>query len=267
MPASFSNPTSISFIVASYNDAAKIECTIQSILDIADPLDHILIVDGASSDATVDFARAKLQGHENVLIVSEPDTGIYDAWNKVLGKIKTDWVCFLGCGDILRSDYRAAMMAALAKNPATNFIHTTAQFYLNDAKSGKTVKLRKFGRALDKSEFKKRMRICHVAALHHKSLFEKHLFSTDYKCVSDYYFLLIELERLKPCFVEKVLVEMEASGVSMNSLYPIKEEMLMKLKLGQYSYLTLLGRRIWTSIKYVLFKLYNAAILLTERLT
>lgn len=62
-----------------------------------------IIVDGASIDGTVDWLQEISQEHQNVSFISEPDHGIYDAWNKALPLIQGDWVLFLGAGDKLKS--------------------------------------------------------------------------------------------------------------------------------------------------------------------
>ena len=61
-----------------------------------------IIIDGASSDATVGVARG--YGELVSTLISEKDSGIYSAWNKALPLIKGDWVLFLGAGDSLFSD-------------------------------------------------------------------------------------------------------------------------------------------------------------------
>lgn len=58
-----------------------------------------IIVDGASTDGTVDLVLSL--GSQVDHFISEPDNGIYAAWNKALPLIKGDWVLFLGAGDSL----------------------------------------------------------------------------------------------------------------------------------------------------------------------
>jgi glycosyltransferase involved in cell wall biosynthesis len=58
-----------------------------------------IVVDGASTDDT----RAVAEANRDVIstFISEPDRGVYDAWNKALPLIDGDWVLFLGAGDRL----------------------------------------------------------------------------------------------------------------------------------------------------------------------
>jgi glycosyltransferase involved in cell wall biosynthesis len=58
-----------------------------------------IIADGASTDGTVNWLAEISDQNPNVVFISEPDSGIYDAWNKVVSLIDGDWVIFLGAGD------------------------------------------------------------------------------------------------------------------------------------------------------------------------
>lgn len=59
------------------------------------------IVDGASTDGTVELLRA--QTNARLRWISEPDRGIYDAMNKAVRMARGQWIYFLGADDRLRS--------------------------------------------------------------------------------------------------------------------------------------------------------------------
>ena len=94
-----------SIITITYNAEKFLPRTVDSVLAqrYAD-VEHI-IVDGASTDNTLQVASDYMQrsyaaqnGHE-VRIVSEPDNGLYYAMNKGLQQATGDYVCFLNAGD------------------------------------------------------------------------------------------------------------------------------------------------------------------------
>jgi len=60
-----------------------------------------IIADGASTDGTVEVIKESKKIVSNWF--SEPDRGIYDAWNKACRLIDGDWVLFLGAGDLIDS--------------------------------------------------------------------------------------------------------------------------------------------------------------------
>lgn len=70
----------ISIITVSYNAAATIEQTILSVIRQDYPNIEYIVIDGGSTDGTVDMIRK----YEDQIAywVSEPDAGIYDAMNK-----------------------------------------------------------------------------------------------------------------------------------------------------------------------------------------
>ena len=71
-------------------------------------IEHI-IIDGASKDNTLAMAQAysrKNQEEETeheVVIVSEPDRGLYDAMNKGLARATGDYIVYLNAGDVFPS--------------------------------------------------------------------------------------------------------------------------------------------------------------------
>ena len=94
-----------SIVTITYNAESVLGKTADSILAQTYPhLEHI-IIDGASTDATLQVAQDYMQrsyaasnGHE-IRIVSEPDNGLYDAMNKGLRLASGDYVLFLNAGD------------------------------------------------------------------------------------------------------------------------------------------------------------------------
>lgn len=87
----------LSVITVVRNAEKTLERTLQSVQEQTYPgLEH-LIVDGASSDWTVELIRK--YARERVKWVSEPDRGLYDAMNKGIDMASGDYLCFLNAGD------------------------------------------------------------------------------------------------------------------------------------------------------------------------
>ena len=75
----------ISIITATYNSAATIADTLQSVLQQTYQDFEVIVVDGVSSDNTLEIIRSFEPAFQGKLrIVSEPDQGLYDAMNKGL---------------------------------------------------------------------------------------------------------------------------------------------------------------------------------------
>ena len=90
-----------SIITVTYNASRTLPATLKSINEQSCRLFQYIIVDGASTDNTVELAQNS--NIDNIEIISEPDYGLYDAMNKGLGLAKGDYVLFLNAGDTFHS--------------------------------------------------------------------------------------------------------------------------------------------------------------------
>jgi glycosyltransferase involved in cell wall biosynthesis len=98
VPANKSNPV-ISIITVCYNAGKYIAHTIESVLSQTYPHIEYIIVDGASTDNTLEIVnryRAQI-----ATVISEKDKGLYDAMNKGLRAATGDYVFFLNADDLL----------------------------------------------------------------------------------------------------------------------------------------------------------------------
>lgn len=91
-----------SIITVTYNAAAVIEDTLQSVITQTYKNIEYIIVDGASTDRTMEII-GRYRKHIHT-VVSEPDRGLYDAMNKGIRLATGDYVCFLNAGDELHED-------------------------------------------------------------------------------------------------------------------------------------------------------------------
>lgn len=90
----------ISVLTVVRNGAATLDRAMLSVIEQLDDRIEYVVVDGASTDRSVDIIRS----HAPRLArwISEPDRGIYDAMNKALSLARGDWVIFLGADDELK---------------------------------------------------------------------------------------------------------------------------------------------------------------------
>lgn len=87
----------ISVVTASYNSQATIGFTIQSFLEQDHPEKEMLVIDGASGDATLNIVESF--GSDAIRVFSEKDKGVYDAMNKGFHLFEGDAVGFLNSDD------------------------------------------------------------------------------------------------------------------------------------------------------------------------
>ena len=113
----------ITYVTVTFNAAAVLQRTLDSVLAQDYPDIVHLIIDGASTDGTQEMVNDYIErsnesgnGHR-IQLMSEPDKGVYDAMNKGLRSLDGDYVCFLNAGDFLpASDTVSRIAAAVAES-------------------------------------------------------------------------------------------------------------------------------------------------------
>jgi glycosyltransferase involved in cell wall biosynthesis len=105
----------VSIITAVYNGASLIAETLDSVAEQNyGDIEHI-VVDGSSGDSTLTIVRA--HGGRVSRLISEPDEGVYDAFNKGLRAASGDVIAFLNCGDTyVSSAVVSTMMSELDRD-------------------------------------------------------------------------------------------------------------------------------------------------------
>lgn len=89
----------ISIIIATYNAEGTIRRALKSILQQKNQDIELVVVDGASTDSTVSIVNDFVFPKKTV--ISEPDKGIYDAYNKGWVNAHGEWIYYLGADDEL----------------------------------------------------------------------------------------------------------------------------------------------------------------------
>lgn len=179
-------------------------------------IEHI-IVDGASADHTV--VLVKLHGNHISTLISEPDTGIYDAMNKGIAVATGDWIGFLNADDILADSTCVAAIADTASRTNADAIYGDL-VYVQEANTQSIVRVWKSG------EFwPARLRFGWMPP--HPTLYvrrqliqELRGFNTRLKIAADYDFVLRCMSRdgVRVAYIPKVLVRMRMGGASNHSI-------------------------------------------------
>jgi len=111
----------ISLVTATFNSAATIHDTLRSVnVQTHQDVEHI-VVDGGSTDATMEIVRA--QGLRVTIALSEPDRGIYDAMNKGLRLARGDVIGLINSDDFLASPDVLSTVAAAFADPDIDAVY------------------------------------------------------------------------------------------------------------------------------------------------
>jgi glycosyltransferase involved in cell wall biosynthesis len=87
----------ITIVTVVLNDAEGLKKTIRSVLEQTYGHIEFIIIDGASSDSTLDVIKRNEDKID--LWISEPDNGIFDAMNKGIDRASGQWINFMNAGD------------------------------------------------------------------------------------------------------------------------------------------------------------------------
>jgi len=121
----------LSIITIVYNNVRDIERTIQSVINQTYKKIEYIVIDGASTDGTLDVVN-QYQDHISK-IVSEPDKGIYDAMNKGLALATGDYILFMNSGDELYD--QKTVEAVFAAAPWADIYYGETEMYNDDWES------------------------------------------------------------------------------------------------------------------------------------
>ena len=211
----------ITVITVVFNGAATLEKSILSVINQTYDNVEYIIIDGGSTDGTVDIIRQFEYAID--YWVSEPDAGIYDAWNKALVCASGSWICFMGADDYLwdvnvLSDMVPAMLMAKS---SIRIVYGSIAIV-----NSREQVISHVGEPWEASKKKLTdiMSVPHPGLMHHRSWFEKYgLFDTSYRIAGDYEMLLRGWPVEDALFIsDLVIVGMAQGGISSSPENAIK---------------------------------------------
>ena len=203
----------VTVIVAVYNGVQTLQQCLDSVLQQTYQQIELIVIDGGSTDGTIDLL---LKNSQQIRYwISEPDRGIYHAWNKALAQATGDWICFLGADDFLWNEQvLSRVVVQLAQVPeAINVVYS--QTSLLGADGGVLYSIGEPWPQV-KDRFKQLMCIPHPSVLHRSRLFKNSGgFDESFQIAGDYELLLRELKDKDAFFMPSIIFSaMRQGGIS-----------------------------------------------------
>lgn len=206
----------ISIITATFNSAATVRDTIESVLRQTHPDWELIIKDGGSKDDTLEICRELSERTDGRMkIISSPDRGIYDAMNQGVEAATGDVVGLLNSDDFYTSDDVLATIAETFENGDMDAVYGDIHF-VKDGELDKCVRYYS-------SEHFSRGRMmygympAHPSFYCRREVYQKYgLFDTSFKVAADFEQLLrlIYIEKIKTQYIKKDFVTMRTGGAS-----------------------------------------------------
>ncbi|WP_299757617.1 glycosyltransferase family 2 protein [uncultured Pontibacter sp.] len=238
-PVNECNDILISVITIVYNGDKYLEQTIQSVLNQTYNNVEYIIVDGGSTDNTLEIIRK--YDSRIAYWISEPDKGISDAFNKGIALATGQLIGILNADDWYAPE---AFTKIAAHYEPDSIIHGNNQYWNQDGSKAHQA-------APNLELLTSEMSLNHPTVFVSKSLYQKYkTFDLRYKLAMDYHLLLrLYVSGSKFIYVDSVITNMRLGGLSANivgcyyEVYRAKNEVLGK-KLSHKIYL------YWTLLRY-----------------
>jgi glycosyltransferase involved in cell wall biosynthesis len=203
----------VSIIIGVKNGAGSLQRCLDSIASQNAARRETIVIDSASTDGTLELLKANARAGKVTDYVSQPDDGLYDAWNKGLRRSRGEWICFLGSDDVFHD---ALALQSLADVAARAGDARVVYGRVNRVTSGGRV-VETIGApwAVARQGFLDGFNLPHPGTLHRRSLFEERgVFDRSYRVAGDYEMLLRELRTGEAIFVDRIVVDMRLGGMS-----------------------------------------------------
>jgi len=207
----------ISVITSVYNNAETIAEAIESVLSQTyDDIEYI-VVDGASTDGTVEVIGR--YADRITTFVSEPDAGIYDGLNKGISLATGDAVGFLHSDDLFEDEHVVARIAEAFEQHGVESIYGDLT-YVRKEDTSRVVRYWKSG-SYSFARLKRGWMPPHPTFYVKREVYEKFGgFDTGFMIAADYDSVLRFLgrEKISTHYIPEVLVKMRVGGASNKSL-------------------------------------------------
>jgi glycosyltransferase involved in cell wall biosynthesis len=213
----------ITVITVVYNGAKYLEDTIKSVINQTYPNVEYIIIDGGSTDGTIDIIK-KYEDYIDYW-VSEPDRGIYDAMNKGISITFGEWLNTLNSGD---SYYNLMVIENIFSKEVDMDVYGIAGSWVCDYKGNIILHLPNPYKILEKPGWHINHQAFFYRKITHKIL---GLYSIDYRIASDheYYFRLL-MNKLKIVTHNSILIKFDLNQNTSASIRSRWEDFLVRKK-------------------------------------
>ena len=244
-----------SIITVTYNASKWLERTIQSIISQSYPNIEYIIVDGNSTDGTVEIItnyELRITNYEssNVCLkwISEPDKGLYDAMNKGLNLASGDYVWFINAGDALNSsDTVQKIVNTISAGNLPDIIYGETQI-VDEYGNPLAMRRLKAPEKLTWKSFNMGMLVCHQSFIVKRAIADQ--YDMKYRFTADYDWCIRCMKKAKTIFnTHLILARFLEAGISAaNRKESLKER--YRIMCENYGKFPTQIRHIWFAIRF-----------------
>jgi glycosyltransferase involved in cell wall biosynthesis len=204
---------SLSILVATWNCASQLEQFLASLEEQSWSDWELLLLDNQSTDGTAQlveqFCQRLPDAGQRVVWSSEPDSGIYDAWNRGLRLARGVYLAFVGADDTFLAPESLGLIAALTAT-GVDLITARNAYYAPDGRL-----LRFWGFGWRWKRMRQSMNIAHPGMLVHRALFDRvGCFDPSFRICGDYEWFLRLPPDLRTVHTSDAILKVVQAGVS-----------------------------------------------------
>lgn len=208
----------VSVVTVVYNDCQHIEKTMQSVLGQTYGNVEYIVIDGASTDGTVDLIKNYQE--KLAYFTSEKDNGVYYAMNKSIPHIHGEWVIFMNSGDIFNNENVLERIF--------NEYEDHGEFII----CGDTLRVDGAEQKLSKATWEgkqKYMPSQHQSILVRAEAFKNHPYDTRYRIIADYalFYDLLKPDPSRYYYYKGVIANYDVTGLSSRKRMELNKEHMM----------------------------------------
>lgn len=201
------NKPLVSIVTVVFNGEEYIEQTIKSVINQTYKNIEYIIIDGASSDKTVDIIKKYVK--EIDFWISEEDNGIYYAMNKGIDISSGDWCIFMNAGDTFSSNN---VLSKVFEQVNEGFLYF-GRIKIGGDNSNKLIPNKRINSA-NISNWLKNHEPNHQAIFFPKSFYKRNHYNISFRISSDYDYKLKALEECQYKFVDTIIANFLLGGIS-----------------------------------------------------
>lgn len=213
----------LSIITVCYNCERMVKETLDSLVNQTFQDYEYIVIDGKSTDRTLEIIKEYEGKIRNIKIKSEPDKGIYDAMNKGIQIATGNYIFFLNIGDSFYDNY-------VLENLNRNIKDENIIYYGNVNVNGIVTE---YPNKITPSFFLENRMICHQSIFAPSKILKNNLFNINYKYCADLDWLInsIEKKNIELQHIDLVVINYDDQGFSsQNSENMYKEAFKIKRK-------------------------------------
>ena len=245
-----------SIITVTYNAAQWIERTILSVISQSYPRIEYIIIDGNSSDGTLDIIKKYQSSIAHC--ISESDGGLYDAMNKGLKLASGDYVWFLNAGDTVYADNTVQEIVNILDTcNLPDIIYGETQI-VDSEENPLGMRRLKAPEHLSWKSFNMGMLVCHQSFLVKRSIAEP--YNLQYRFTADYDWCIRCLKKAEKVFNTHLILScfLEAGLSAANRKESLKERYWIMCE--NYGKIPTQIRHLWFALRFYTAKLTKKTV-------